>query len=149
NNGSEPNKGTDLYKQSYELLKESDLNFVGNCEGRDLPNDFCDVVVCDGFTGNILLKTIEGMGKFMSRSIKKMFHKSFFTMMGALFAKAGLDTLSKSLDHKEHGGAPFLGIAKPVIKIHGAAEEKSVIAAIKQAKNYHQTGLNDKIGKSV
>lgn len=149
NNGSEEHKGIPLYRDAYILLKQSSLNFVGNCEGRDLPNDFCDVVVCDGFTGNIALKLIEGMGKFMGRSIKRMFYKSPLTKLGGLFARTGIDHLTKSLDHKEFGGAPFLGIAKPVIKSHGSAEERSIMSTVRQANEYHKSGLNDKISAGV
>lgn len=146
NNGAEETKGTPLYTEAHALLKaDKSINFIGNCEGRDLPNNFCDVVVCDGFTGNIALKLIEGMGAFMSRKIKGIFYRSIFAKIAGLITKRGTNALKKQMDHKEYGGAPFLGIAKPVIKAHGSSDEKGIYSAIRQAKLFFESGITEKM----
>ena len=105
NNGSEENKGTEQLQKAHALLRGTRLNFIGNCEGRDLPADFCDVAVCDGFTGNIALKTIEGMGKLVGVLLNRIFRKSIFTKIGYLLTKRSVDSVRKQLDHTEYGGA--------------------------------------------
>ena len=146
NNGAEDTKGTPLYSEAYALLKADDsINFIGNCEGRELPNNFCDVVVCDGFTGNIALKLIEGMGAFMSRKIKNIFHKNVISRFAGLITRRSTIALKKQMDHKEYGGAPFLGISKPVIKAHGSSDEKGIYSAIRQAKLFYESGIIEKM----
>lgn len=146
NNGSEETKGTQLYCDTYTLLKaDTSINFIGNCEGRDLPNNFCDVVVSDGFTGNIALKLIEGMGAFMSRKIKGIFYKNLISKFAGVLTLKNTSTLKKQLDHKEYGGAPFLGISKPVIKAHGSSDEKGIYSAIRQAKLFLGSGIIEKM----
>lgn len=149
NNGSEPCKGTPIYQEAYALLEKSGLNFVGNCEGRDLAANFCDVAVCDGFTGNIALKLIEGMGQFMLGSFKKIFGKNAKTKLSALLVSNELRSFKNSVDVHQYGGAPFLGIAKPVIKSHGAAKPKSIMSTIRQARDYVLSGLNEEIAKGI
>ncbi len=150
NNGTEPHKGTPLYTEAYALLSEDKtINFVGNCEGKAVPFGECDVLVCDGFTGNIALKLIEGMGKFMSKSIKDLFHASkVATVAGALTLKH-TKNLKKRLDPSEYGGAPFLGLAKPVVKAHGSSDAYSFRSAIKQVMIYCQGGTIDKIAATM
>ncbi len=140
-NGTEDTKGTPLTKEAFAALKESELNFIGNVESRDLPAGVCDVLVCDGFTGNITLKMIEGMGKFMSRTINNLFRHNVFTMFAYLFCKGEIKKLRKRLDAGEYGGAPLLGISKPVIKAHGNSDAKSMYNAVRQAKQFAESGI--------
>lgn len=149
NNGAEETKGTGLYRETHALLKQTGLNFVGNCETRDLANNFCDVAVCDGFVGNITLKAIEGMGQFIIRNFKEIYGKNAFSKLSYLLIKNNIAGFKKQIDHREYGGAPFLGISKPVIKSHGSADPKSIMSTIKQARDYHQSGLNEKIAEGV
>lgn len=141
NNGTEETKGNELARETYALLKESDLNFIGNIEGRDVVNSVCDVLVADGYTGNIILKLVEGFGKFMSKTLKSMFKKSFKTIIGALFLKSEAMALKKSMDYTEYGGAPLLGVNAPVIKAHGNSGEKGMFSACRQAKIFVETGI--------
>lgn len=142
NNGTEETKGNDLAREAYHLLKEkSDINFVGNIEGRDIVNSVCDVLVADGYTGNIILKLVEGFGKFMSKTLKGMFKKNLKTLIGALFLKSEAKKLKKSMDYTEYGGAPLLGVSAPVIKAHGNSGEKGIFSACRQAKIFVETGI--------
>lgn len=141
NNGTEETKGTDLQLEAYKLLTDSDLNFIGNIEGRDIAFGGCDVAVTDGFTGNIALKTYEGIGKMMAGSIKGLFKENLFTKIGAIFVLKQLNAFKKKFDYKEYGGAPLLGICKPVIKAHGSSDAKAFKNAIRQAINFHESGI--------
>lgn len=141
NNGTEEHKGTPLQQEAYQLLKESDLNFEGNIEGRGIAAGGCDVIVTDGFTGNIALKTYEGIGKTMTKSIKGMFYHSLITKIGALFVMKQLNDFKKKFDYKEYGGAPLLGISKPVIKAHGSSDAKAIKNAIRQAIDFEKSGM--------
>ncbi|MDD3429245.1 MAG: phosphate acyltransferase PlsX [Oscillospiraceae bacterium] len=135
NNGSEESKGTPLYVEAHQLLKANHaLNFVGNIEPRDIPYGDADVVVCDGFTGNVILKLTEGLAKYLVGEIKEVFMKSTVTKMAFLMVKNGMKGFKKKLDADEHGGAPLLGAAKPVIKAHGSSNAKAFKNAIRQAK---------------
>ena len=141
NNGTEDHKGTELQQQAYKLLKDSDLNFIGNIEGRELAFGGCDVAVTDGFSGNIALKTYEGVGKMMANGIKGIFKKNLLTKIGALFVLKQLNDFKKKFDYKEYGGAPLLGISKPVIKAHGSSDAKAIKNAIRQAIIFNQSGM--------
>ncbi len=146
NNGTEPTKGTALYQATNALLSASnEINFVGNVEAKELPFDRCDVIICDGFTGNILLKTIEGMGKFFMKSIKSIFYKNIVTKISALLVKKELGGVKKQFDASEHGGAPLMGISKPVFKAHGSSDARAVMNAVRQAKNFVETGVIEDI----
>ena len=134
NNGSEETKGTELQQKAFELLRQTKLNFIGNCEGRDLPADFCDVVVCDGFVGNVVLKLTEGVAKTLLGMLKKIFLQNLITKLSYLGIKGGLGELKRMMDSEEVGGAPLLGAAKPVIKAHGSSHAKGIKNAIRQAK---------------
>lgn len=150
NNGTEPHKGTPILQEAYKLLSEDEnINFVGNCEGKTVPFGACDVLVCDGFTGNIALKLIEGMGKFMSHSIKGIFHANPVALVGGALTLKQTKALKKRLDPAEYGGAPFLGLAKPVVKAHGSSDAYSFRSAIKQVLLYCQGGTIDKIAQSM
>ena len=143
NNGAEYNKGTALQVESYQLLSESGLNFVGNVEGKEIPFDICDVIVADGYTGNIFLKTVEGMGKFLLKTLKELLMSNIATKLSALT----MDTkeLKQRFDASEHGGAPLLGISKPVIKAHGSSDATAIKNAVRQAIHFIQSGVNDDI----
>ena len=138
NIGTEDSKGTDLQKQAYALLQAAAekglINFVGNVEARDVPLGAVDVVVCDGFSGNVLLKSIEGTAMFMGSLMKhKIFKRSFLSKIGYLFCKPGVDEVMGMLDYREIGGTQFLGIKKPVIKAHGSSDARAFRNAVKQA----------------
>ena len=138
NIGTEDSKGTDLQKQAYALLQDAQekglVNFVGNVEARDVPLGAVDVVVCDGFAGNVLLKSIEGTAMFMGSLMKhKIFKRNIFSGIGYLFCKPGVDEVMKMLDYREIGGTQFLGIKKPVIKAHGSSDAVAFRNAVKQA----------------
>ena len=136
NIGTEDSKGTPLQKEAYALLtdaaKTGIIQFAGNVEARDVPLGAVDVVVCDGFSGNVLLKSIEGTAMFLGSMVKGMFKKNPMTMLAALMCKSGLNKLSKTLDYREIGGTPFLGIRKPVIKAHGSSDRLAFRNAVHQ-----------------
>ena len=137
NIGTEDSKGTQLQKDAYALLTDAAnqgiIHFVGNVEGRSVPLGEVDVVVCDGFNGNVLIKSIEGTAMFMGSVLKKMFKKNVLTMVAALLVKSGINDLMKLLDYREIGGTQFLGIKKPVIKAHGTSDELAFRNAVRQA----------------
>ncbi len=150
NNGSEPHKGLPIYQEAYALLSADEtINFIGNCEGKQIPFGSCDVLVCDGFTGNITLKLIEGMGKFMSNTIKGIFKANPITMVGGALTLKQTKSLKKRLDPAEYGGAPFLGLAKPVVKAHGSSDAYSFRSAIKQVMLYCNSGTIDKFAATM
>ncbi len=137
NNGAESCKGTDLQKAVYARLEANpDIFFVGNVEGNAAPFGACDVLVADGFTGNIFLKTVEGISRALLGKIKGVFYSSTATKIAALTMKKQLTEMKKELDPKEHGGAPILGISKPVIKAHGSSDALAFKNAIRQAISY-------------
>ncbi len=138
NIGTEDSKGTQLQKDAYALLKDAGekgiINFVGNVEARDVPLGAVDVVVCDGFSGNVLLKSIEGTAMFMGSLMKhKIFKRNILSMIGYLFCKKGVDEVMGMLDYRTIGGTQFLGIKKPVIKAHGSSDGLAFTNAIYQA----------------
>ena len=137
NIGTEDSKGTPLQKEAYALLQEAGsqglLNFTGNVEARDVPMGAVDVVVCDGFSGNVLLKSIEGTAAFMGSLVSRMFKKNALTKVAALLCSSGIKSLKKLLDYREIGGTQFLGIRKPVIKAHGSSDAKAFRNAVGQA----------------
>lgn len=148
-NGTEEHKGTDLTREAKELISQTDLNFLGYIEGRDGPMGNCDVVVTDGFSGNVYLKTCEGMGKLISSKIKKCFMKNPLRMLGIGIAYGGIKDIKRQLDYSEYGGAPLLGLKKPVIKAHGTANDKVIAYTIKQAMDYIREDVNGRIEKLV
>jgi len=137
NIGSEDTKGTPLQKEAYALLKDAGekglIHFVGNVEGRDVPMGAVDVVVCDGFAGNVLLKSIEGTAMFMGSLMSKMFKKNILSKLAALLVMKDIKAFKKLLDYREIGGTPFLGIRKPVIKAHGSSDTLAFRNAVHQA----------------
>ena len=149
NNGAEEHKGMPLQQETYQLLKTAPVNFIGNIEGRDVPLGAADVIVADGFTGNILLKTMEGVGLFFAGELKSIFLKNAASKLAALLVRDGIRSFKKKMDYNETGGAPLLGIAKPVIKAHGSSKAKTFESAIAQAVTYVEQGVIDKIARSV
>ena len=154
NIGSEDSKGTPLQKEAHALLCDASergiLNFVGNVEARDVPLGAVDVIVCDGFSGNVLLKSIEGTAMFMGSLMKhKIFKRSLFSKIGYLFCKSGVDEVMKMLDYREVGGTPFLGIRKPVIKAHGSSDELAFSNAVKQAMDAANSDITQELEQGL
>lgn len=133
NIGTEDKKGNELSKAAFGLLKEADLNFIGNVEARDLLDNVADVVVTDGFTGNMVLKTIEGTAGAMMSMLKEAFMASGKTKISALLMKNELKNLKTKLDYSEYGGAPLFGLQSPVVKAHGSSNARAIYSAIRQA----------------
>ncbi len=148
-NGEEEGKGDELTKAAYPKLKDAPINFIGNIEGRDVMEGTADVMTCDGFVGNVILKTVEGMGHVVSDKVKGIFTKGLFTKLGALFVMKGLNDFKQTMDYREYGGAPLLGTKKPVIKGHGSSDAKAVFSAIVQAKKFVETNVIDDIEKNI
>lgn len=145
NIGSEETKGTELYVETYNLLSSSDMNFVGNIEARDILNTDVDVIVCDGFTGNVLLKTLEGTIGFMSDNIKKVFMANAITKVCGLFLKPKLDEFKDKLDYKKIGATPILGCNHMIFKAHGSSNEEAIYYALVQCKNNIESDYINKI----
>ena len=150
NNGAEESKGTPTYVEAHQLLKNNKaIHFVGNIEPRDIPAGNADVVVADGFTGNVVLKLTEGLAKFFSAKLKAMFKKNAGTMLGYLLLKGGVAEFKKSMDADEYGGAPLLGTRRPVIKAHGSSNARAIRNAIRQAKLCVESGLCGVMAESL
>ena len=148
NNGTEEHKGTQTEISAYKMLSEDDrINFVGNIEGKSVMSSPCDVIITDGFTGNVTLKTIEGMSKFLLGQLKGVFTANLFTKMSYLLVKNKLHGMKKSFDASEYGGAPLLGLKKPVIKAHGSADAMAIKNAVRQAIMFSKTGVTDQISE--
>ena len=140
NNGTESHKGTAVVAETYKLLSETEnINFAGNVESSAIPFNACDVLVTDGFTGNVTLKMIEGMGKFMFLKLKDIYTANWRTKLSYLMTKDRVRGLKKEFDASEHGGAPLLGLSKPVIKAHGNSDAKAIRNAIRQAVTFIET----------
>ena len=144
NIGAEDSKGTDLQKQTLARLKEADaaghLHFIGNIEAKEAIKGGCDVIVTDGFSGNILLKTMEGVGSFAGSALKGMFKKNLLTKLAALAVMPGLNAFKAKLDPNKVGGTAFIGISRPVIKAHGASNAEAIENAIGQAAAFARSG---------
>lgn len=153
NIGAEPSKGTALQVETYELLKkageEGRINFVGNVEAREAVMGAVDVVVADGYAGNIMLKTMEGTGSFLVKELKKMFFKNLKTKIAALLVRDGMKDLKKMMDSNEVGGTALLGISKPVIKAHGSSNDYAIKNAIHQAIQFASSGIIEDIEENV
>lgn len=132
NIGSEKGKGNNLSKETYEIIEKSHLNFKGNIEARELPSGVVDVIVSDGFVGNIILKLTEGMAISIFSILKKEFMKNFRTKIGAMLLKPELKNIKGRMDYREYGGAPLLGIKKPIVKAHGSSDAYAIKNAINQ-----------------
>lgn len=149
NVGAEEHKGNELYQNTYKLLSESKLNFIGNVEGRDIPKGGCDVVVCDGFTGNLILKTYEGVAITLMKQIKHMFADSTKGKMAAALVMKDLKSLKSRFDYNAYGGAPILGASKPVFKAHGDSKAVTLKNAISLSIDYVKANAIDEISSSL
>jgi glycerol-3-phosphate acyltransferase PlsX len=134
NIGTEEGKGNEITKEAYQVCKNAPYNFVGNVEARDIPNGFADVIVCDGFTGNVILKLTEGVAAVIFKILKEELTKNPIRKIGALLLKSGLKGFKRRFDYTEYGGAPFLGVQGVLIKAHGSSNDKALKNAIRQAK---------------
>lgn len=142
NIGTEPEKGTDLQREAYALLSEAkDINFIGNIEAKEAVKGGCDVIVCDGFSGNVMLKTIEGVGSFAGNALKGIFKKNLLTKIAALLVMPGLNAFKAMLDPNKVGGTAFIGVSKPVIKAHGSSNAEAIENAMVQAVSFAESGF--------
>lgn len=149
NIGTEDSKGDTLRTDSYKLLQEMPINFVGNVESREMPKGVCDAVITDGFTGNIALKLIEGTSVTLFKMVKNVLYKSIFNKLAALVIKKDLYSLKRLMDSSEVGGAPLLGVSKPVIKAHGSSDAKAIKNAIRQAVLFVEKDVISSISESI
>jgi len=150
NIGEEETKGNELTKAAYQELKKlQNINFIGNIEARDFPAGVVDVLVCDGFVGNTILKLTEGLAINMFAMLKEEMMKSFTSKLGALLLKPGLKNFKSKMDYTEHGGAPLLGINGGVIKAHGSSNAKAIKNAIRQALKFQENRVLDHIKLSI
>lgn len=150
NNGTEEHKGAPLQQETYKVLKgKADINFVGNVEASQVMFGEVDVIVTDGFSGNVLLKSIEGTAKFLLKSIKEIFYASLKNKLAAAMLKNDVNGLKAMMDPSEIGGTPFLGISKPVIKAHGSSDAKAVLNAVRQAGTYVESGFIQAIEENI
>lgn len=149
NIGSEDTKGDELRVEAYKLLKQAPINFVGNIESREMPKGICDAVITDGYTGNIALKLIEGTSITLFKMIKTMLYKSVFNKLAALVLKKDLYSLKSMMDSSEIGGAPLLGVLKPVIKAHGSSDAKAIKNAIRQAIIFTEKNVIETISENI
>ncbi|MDD3401101.1 MAG: phosphate acyltransferase PlsX [Eubacteriales bacterium] len=149
NNGSEQEKGNELTKATYPLMKELPINFIGNFEARDLMSGDVDVVVCDGFDGNILLKTTEGVASAITSMLKVEIMEGMRTKVGGALARPAFARLKKRMDYTEYGGAPLLGINGGVIKAHGSSNSTAIMNAIYQAERLVKGNVTELIAQSV
>ena len=149
NIGTEETKGNDLVKESYQLLKkyskDLNINFIGNLEGREAFLGGVDAVIADGFKGNVFLKTVEGLGKFVKKSLTESFMHNIWTKLGSIASLPAIKRFSKTMDYKEYGGALFLGVQKPVVKAHGSSDEKLFEFTIKQAEQFVKNKAVDQL----
>jgi len=149
NIGTEEGKGNLLTKETFQLLKDSNINFYGNLEARDIPEGYADVMVADGFVGNIILKLTEGLASSMFSMLKEEFMRTPLTKLGALILKPGLKEFKDRLDYSEYGGAPLLGVNGAVIKAHGSSDAKAIKNAIRQAKLFVENKVIEKIEEDI
>lgn len=149
NVGTEEHKGGDLQHEAFALLKESPINFIGNVEGRDIPLDGCDVLVTDGFNGNLILKTYEGVAIALMGKIKGILKKNLKNKIAAGLIMSDLKAMAKSVDYNEYGGAPIMGVKKPVFKAHGSAKAKTFKSAIRLAIQYAQGNVPQAIEENL
>lgn len=149
NIGAEDSKGLELQKDANIILKQAPIQFIGNIEPRYLPFGYCDVAVCDGFTGNVILKLTEGLGKWFAGELKEIFTQGTISKLGYLCVQNGVSGFKQKMDYKEYGGAPLMGIKKPVIKAHGSSDARAFKNAIRQAKEYTERGVINQIEQSL
>lgn len=149
NIGVEDTKGDELRVEAYKLLKEAPINFVGNIESREMPKGVCDAVIADGYTGNIALKLIEGTATTFFKMVKKALYKNILNKLAAAVLKKDLYALKSMMDSSEVGGAPLLGVSKPVIKAHGSSDAKAIKNAIRQAITFTEKNVIATISENI
>lgn len=149
NVGTEAKKGNELTKAAYEMLENAPINFIGNVEARDVLHRNCDVLICDGFAGNILLKAMEGTAGALFSTLKEAFGSSLLTKVAAAIMMPKLRQLKKKMDYKEHGGAPLLGLNGLVVKCHGSSDVVAVKNAVRQARIAIQANLTESIAVEI
>ncbi len=149
NVGTEDTKGNDLMKKTFPLLKELPINFVGNVEAREVPQGACDVLVCDGFTGNVVLKLSEGLASSIFKLLKIEFTRTFLSKIAALILKPGLKHLKDGMDYTEVGGAPLLGVDGGFIKAHGSSNAKAMMNAVRQARTFLNNNVLERISEEI
>ncbi|MEG0377680.1 MAG: phosphate acyltransferase PlsX [Eubacterium sp.] len=149
NIGSEEEKGSMMVKEAYQLLKKSDLNFIGNVEAKEIPTTDADVLVCDGFTGNVVLKLLEGLSSYLMKGIKTSIMGSTKGKIGGMLIKDDLRKFKNQFDADEHGGAPFLGVKGGVIKAHGSSNAYAIKNAIRQSIAFIDNDVLDKITEKL
>ena len=149
NIGVEDTKGDELRVEAYKLLKEAPINFIGNVESREMPKGVCDAVIADGYTGNIALKLIEGTSITLFKMIKGALYKNLINKIAALILKTDLYALKSMMDSSEVGGAPLLGVSKPVIKAHGSSDAKAIKNAIRQAIIFTEKNVISTISENL
>src|SRR5258705_195160 len=147
--GEEEGKGNELTKETFRVLKETGLNFVGNAEGRDIYNGNVDVVVCDGFVGNVVLKASEALGEMVENLLKAEMKRNLLRMVGAGLAKSGFGALKKRMDYSEYGGAPLLGVKGGCIVCHGRSNAKAIKNAIRVARGFAMNRIDEKIQRKI
>lgn len=147
--GEEDKKGNEMTKKAFQLLKESDLNFVGNMEARYALSGNYDVIVCDGFAGNVLIKSIEGTAGMILGMLKGALTKNLKNKIGALLIKSGINEVKDKMDYHKYGGAVFLGVKKLIVKSHGSSNANSIKISIEQIVEFHKKGLLNKIDESL
>jgi glycerol-3-phosphate acyltransferase PlsX len=147
--GEEEGKGNELTKETFRVLKETGLNFMGNAEGRDIFNGNADVVVCDGFIGNVVLKASESLGEFVSKTLRAEVTRTPVRKLGALLAKRAFDDLKKRMDYSEYGGAPLLGVKGGCIVCHGRSNAKAIKNAVRVARDFATNRIDVKIQERV
>ena len=149
NIGAEAEKGNELVKAAYPLMEQAPFHFVGNIEGRDITADMADVIVCDGFSGNLIMKFMEGVAETLMGIIKKEMYADFRGKLGGLIAKPAFRRVKKTMDYTEVGGAPLLGVKGVVIKAHGSSNGHAIASAIRQAALMARKGLVDAIESEI
>lgn len=153
NIGTEDTKGGALQKETYALLQQAaqrgEMDFIGNVEGRDVPLGGADVVVADGFSGNILLKTVEGTALYLAGKLRGIFQRNVLTKLAALLCKKGIDEFRRDMDYREVGGTPFVGLKKPVIKAHGSSDRRAMECAVRQAAQTVQSSFCEILAESL
>jgi len=147
--GEEEGKGNELTKETYRVLKETGLNFTGNVEGRDVYNGNADVVVCDGFVGNVVLKASEALGEMVNRTLREELTRTLRRKIGALLARSAFDGLKKRMDYSEYGGAPLLGVKGGCIVCHGRSNAKAIKNAVRVAYDFARNRIDEKIRAKV
>jgi glycerol-3-phosphate acyltransferase PlsX len=143
--GEEETKGNELTREALQVLKQLPIRFIGNVEGRDLYNGHADVIVCDGFVGNVALKTSEGLGRMVREMLRESLMSTVSGRAGALLARRGFKEFKKRFDQSEYGGAPLLGVRGPCIITHGSADDRAILNSIRVAAEFATSGVTDRI----